>query len=194
VLACYIKGCLLSYFGSYHLSLVKTQKRNKKILRVIKITFILKGKMNCLVVAQSRLCMATIVFYTCILIPFLQLKKALLSIFKPQPVVKSFNEGYLPVTRFEDYLQSYNKRGNENVEEMCSICLVEFDREDVVSQLSRCGHAFHMHCIESWLDRNNFTCPLCRSFLFSSVNTCHGNCTATTATATHFTSTSFQMR
>lgn len=28
VLACYIKGCLLSYFGSYHLSLVKTQKRN----------------------------------------------------------------------------------------------------------------------------------------------------------------------
>lgn len=154
--------------------------------------------MNCLIVSQSPICMATIVFYTCFWIPFLQLKQALLGIMgllmftsHDEPVVDSFNEGYLPVTRFEDYLQSYNNRGNENVEEMCSICLVEFDREDVVSQLSRCGHAFHMHCIESWLDRNNFTCPLCRSFLFSSVNTCHGNCTAT---ATHFTSTSFQMR
>ncbi|KAK7836255.1 ring-h2 finger protein atl18 [Quercus suber] len=130
--------------------------------------------MNCLIVSQSPFCMATIVFYTCFWIPFLQLKQALLGIMgllmfttHDEPVVESFNEGYLPVTRFEEL---------QNVDEMCSICLVEFEKEDVVSQLSRCGHVFHMHCIESWLDRNQFTCPLCRSFLFSAVNTCHENC------------------
>lgn len=130
--------------------------------------------MNSLVVSQSPFCMATIVFYTCIWIPFLQLKQALLGIMgllmfasHDEPVVESFNEGYLPVTRFEEL---------QNVDGMCSICLVEFEKEDVVSQLSRCGHVFHMHCIESWLDRNQFTCPLCRSFLLSSVNTCHANC------------------
>lgn len=131
--------------------------------------------------SQSRLCMATIVFFTCVWIPFLQLKKALATMmgfafFTSRPM-ESFGDVYLPATRFEE-LQRYGSGGNDdNVEEMCSICLVEFEKEDVVSQLSRCRHVFHMQCIERWLERNHFTCPLCRSFLFSSVNTfCHSNC------------------
>ncbi|KAJ7954642.1 putative Ring finger protein [Quillaja saponaria] len=54
----------------------------------------------------------------------------------------------------------------EEEEEICSVCLVEFDRENVVNKLSRCGHVFHENCIQRWLDKNHFTCPLCRSFIF----------------------------
>lgn len=138
--------------------------------------------MICLLLSQSRLCMATIVFYTCIWVPFLQLKKAFAMtmgfVFFTSPPVESFTQAYLPATRFDDMQRNSSSRGNnDNVEEMCSICLVEFEREDVVSQLSRCQHVFHFHCIERWLHRNNFTCPLCRSLLFSNVNnTCHSNC------------------
>ncbi|KAB1207654.1 RING-H2 finger protein ATL18 [Morella rubra] len=143
--------------------------------------------MNCLVVSQSRLCMATIIFYTCIWIPFQRLMRALLGILgllfftSHDEPAESCNETYLPVARFED-LQSHSSRENtnNNVDGMCSICLVEFEKEDIVSQLSRCGHVFHMNCIERWLDRNQFTCPLCRSFFFCNVNTnCHANCGAT---------------
>ncbi|KAL9353874.1 hypothetical protein Peur_051844 [Populus x canadensis] len=45
----------------------------------------------------------------------------------------------------------------------CSICLVELEKEDAVSQLSRCMHVFHMDCIDKWIQRGHFTCPLCRT-------------------------------
>lgn len=138
--------------------------------------------MICLLLSLSRLCMATIVFYTCIWVPFLQLNKAFAMtmgfVFFTSPPVESFTQAYLPAARIEDMQRnSSSTRGtDDNVQEMCSICLVEFEREDVVSQLSRCRHVFHFHCIERWLQQYNFTCPLCRSLLFSSVtNTCHSN-------------------
>ncbi|KAJ6937592.1 hypothetical protein NC652_012039 [Populus alba x Populus x berolinensis] len=45
----------------------------------------------------------------------------------------------------------------------CSICLVELEKEDMVSQLSRCMHVFHTDCIDKWIQRDHFTCPLCRT-------------------------------
>ncbi|KAJ6369118.1 hypothetical protein OIU78_001481 [Salix suchowensis] len=48
-------------------------------------------------------------------------------------------------------------------DESCSICLVEMEEEDAVSQLSRCMHVFHMDCIDKWIQRDHFTCPLCRT-------------------------------
>lgn len=131
--------------------------------------------MNCLVVGQSRLWVVTIVFYTCILIPLMQLKKALASMLGLIMGFFSCKETEfpefpsLPVARFED-LGSHSCVGGDGerkTEEICSICLVEFEGEDAVSKLGRCGHVFHVKCIEQWLDRNQFSCPLCRSFLFS---------------------------
>lgn len=131
--------------------------------------------MDCLVVSQSRLWVVTIVFYTCVMIPLMQLKRALGDMFGLIIVVFSSCDGKgimgremefpeipsLPVARFEDL------RGDgEREEEICSICLVEFEGEDAVSKLGRCGHVFHFNCIEQWLERNQFSCPLCRSFLF----------------------------
>ncbi|KAG5626029.1 hypothetical protein H5410_011247 [Solanum commersonii] len=66
----------------------------------------------------------------------------------------------LPASRFLDLDMS-----SSCIDETCSICLVEFEKEHVVCQLPRCNHVFHMDCIEKWLERCQFTCPLCRSLL-----------------------------
>ncbi|KAK6945534.1 Zinc finger, RING-type, partial [Dillenia turbinata] len=50
----------------------------------------------------------------------------------------------------------------------CSICLTEFEDEDMVTQLSECRHVFHLDCIQKWIHMDKLTCPICRSFLLSS--------------------------
>lgn len=46
----------------------------------------------------------------------------------------------------------------------CAVCLCEFLKEDKLRLLPGCGHAFHLHCIDTWL-LSNSTCPLCRGSL-----------------------------
>lgn len=128
--------------------------------------------------AESHLCTFTLIFYTCVWIPFLQTTQSILRIFtfllNPHDQLENahFEETQvceldLPVSRFQDLGFSYGNRGEaiNNEEEMCSICLMEFEKEDLVNKLSRCGHLFHMECMEKWLDRCQFTCPLCRSLV-----------------------------
>ena len=43
----------------------------------------------------------------------------------------------------------------------CSICLNSFRKTRSTKEL-KCGHLFHKKCIESWEERGNETCPLCR--------------------------------
>ncbi|XP_024373555.1 uncharacterized protein [Physcomitrium patens] len=43
----------------------------------------------------------------------------------------------------------------------CAICLVNFEEDDLGRSLPRCGHSFHLQCIDMWLDSHT-TCPLCR--------------------------------
>ncbi|CAD6246188.1 unnamed protein product [Miscanthus lutarioriparius] len=43
----------------------------------------------------------------------------------------------------------------------CRVCLVRFEPESVVNRLP-CGHLFHRACLETWLDYDHATCPLCR--------------------------------
>ncbi|KAK4378879.1 hypothetical protein RND71_000741 [Anisodus tanguticus] len=69
----------------------------------------------------------------------------------------------LPATTFADVFRS--SVGDGEVEESCSICLMEYEKENVVCELPRCKHVFHMECIERWVERSQFTCPLCRSLL-----------------------------
>ncbi|XP_024014785.1 RING-H2 finger protein ATL46 [Eutrema salsugineum] len=48
----------------------------------------------------------------------------------------------------------------------CAVCLCEFTEKDKLRLLPTCSHAFHLNCIDTWLQSNS-TCPLCRSTLFS---------------------------
>ncbi|OEL18732.1 hypothetical protein BAE44_0020249 [Dichanthelium oligosanthes] len=43
----------------------------------------------------------------------------------------------------------------------CRVCLARFEPESVVNRLP-CGHLFHRVCLETWLDYDHATCPLCR--------------------------------
>ncbi|KAF0906470.1 hypothetical protein E2562_011463 [Oryza meyeriana var. granulata] len=44
----------------------------------------------------------------------------------------------------------------------CSVCLGEFLDGDLLRLLPKCGHVFHVPCIDSWL-RAHVNCPLCRA-------------------------------
>ncbi|KAM3346995.1 hypothetical protein ACQJBY_021150 [Aegilops geniculata] len=44
----------------------------------------------------------------------------------------------------------------------CAVCLAEFERGQEARALPRCGHRFHVDCIDAWF-RGNSTCPLCRA-------------------------------
>ncbi|XBI25088.1 hypothetical protein VPH35_050075 [Triticum aestivum] len=44
----------------------------------------------------------------------------------------------------------------------CAVCLAEFERGEEAHALPRCGHRFHVECIDAWF-RGNSTCPLCRA-------------------------------
>ncbi|XP_059664401.1 RING-H2 finger protein ATL16-like [Cornus florida] len=44
----------------------------------------------------------------------------------------------------------------------CVVCLNEFQEQDVLRVLPSCSHAFHLDCIDIWL-QSNANCPLCRS-------------------------------
>ncbi|KAL1543053.1 RING-type E3 ubiquitin transferase [Salvia divinorum] len=43
----------------------------------------------------------------------------------------------------------------------CAICLLEFEEKEVVRQLPKCNHYFHVECVDMWF-RSHSTCPLCR--------------------------------
>ncbi|KAL3820738.1 hypothetical protein ACJIZ3_006643 [Penstemon smallii] len=125
--------------------------------------------------AESHLCTFTLIIYNFIVIPFLQITQSILRfftyLFNPHQLPENHDhfqetqcEINLPVSRFQD-LDSSNKGSIDDEEEMCSICLMEFQNEDLVNKLPKCGHLFHMECMEKWLDRCQFTCPLCRSLV-----------------------------
>lgn len=43
----------------------------------------------------------------------------------------------------------------------CSVCLAKFEDTEILRLLPKCKHAFHIDCIDHWLERHS-TCPLCR--------------------------------
>ncbi|XP_010413108.1 PREDICTED: RING-H2 finger protein ATL64-like [Camelina sativa] len=44
----------------------------------------------------------------------------------------------------------------------CAVCLSEFEEEEEGRLLPKCGHSFHVSCIDTWF-RSRSTCPLCRA-------------------------------
>ncbi|TKY74472.1 RING-H2 finger protein ATL43 [Spatholobus suberectus] len=44
----------------------------------------------------------------------------------------------------------------------CAVCLTKFEAAEVLRLLPKCKHAFHVECVDTWLDAHS-TCPLCRN-------------------------------
>ncbi|KAL4560329.1 hypothetical protein LXL04_032479 [Taraxacum kok-saghyz] len=60
----------------------------------------------------------------------------------------------LPFFRFSSL-----KGSKEGLE--CVVCLSKFEDSEVLRLLPKCRHAFHMNCIDQWLESHS-SCPLCR--------------------------------
>ncbi|CAK7348002.1 unnamed protein product [Dovyalis caffra] len=50
---------------------------------------------------------------------------------------------------------------NSAEDAQCSICLGEYQEKEVLRIMPKCGHNFHLSCIDVWL-RKQSTCPVCR--------------------------------
>ncbi|CAN6463011.1 unnamed protein product [Victoria cruziana] len=57
------------------------------------------------------------------------------------------------------FLFSALKGSKEGLE--CCVCLSRFDDKEILRLLPKCKHAFHITCIDRWLESHS-SCPLCR--------------------------------
>ncbi|KAH7577849.1 hypothetical protein ACOSP7_001087 [Xanthoceras sorbifolium] len=56
----------------------------------------------------------------------------------------------------------FNYEAFSSVEDtQCSICLGEYQEKEILRIMPKCGHNFHLSCIDIWL-RKQSTCPVCR--------------------------------
>ncbi|PON85207.1 43kDa postsynaptic protein [Trema orientale] len=67
----------------------------------------------------------------------------------------------------------FNHEAFSSIEDtQCSICLGEYQEKEVLRIMPKCGHNFHLSCIDVWL-RKQATCPVCRLPLQESFGTKH---------------------
>ncbi|OMP00526.1 Zinc finger, RING-type [Corchorus olitorius] len=67
----------------------------------------------------------------------------------------------------------FNREAFSSIEDaQCSICLGEYQEKEVLRIMPKCGHNFHLSCIDIWL-RKQSTCPVCRLPLQDSFETKH---------------------
>ncbi|KAI4315534.1 hypothetical protein L6164_028332 [Bauhinia variegata] len=82
----------------------------------------------------------------------------------PQPVPVAIGLDVLtiekyPITQLDESasgIQLPNPTDN-----ICSICLCEYQPRETLRTIPQCNHYFHVSCIDGWL-KMNATCPLCR--------------------------------
>ncbi|CAK7337457.1 unnamed protein product [Dovyalis caffra] len=60
----------------------------------------------------------------------------------------------LPFFRFSSL-----KGSREGLE--CAVCLSKFEDIEILRFLPKCKHAFHINCVDQWLEKHS-SCPLCR--------------------------------
>lgn len=49
-----------------------------------------------------------------------------------------------------------------NLNNKCTICLMDFENEEELKILNKCNHLFHTECLDGWLN-NEKVCPICKS-------------------------------
>ena len=60
----------------------------------------------------------------------------------------------------EIYAKKYEEEVLESDFEKCSICLEPINENDIVREIKKCKHSFHIKCIDEWF-QNNIKCPNC---------------------------------
>ncbi|XP_024538381.1 RING-H2 finger protein ATL5-like, partial [Selaginella moellendorffii] len=60
-------------------------------------------------------------------------------------------------------LPVYKSSKSKRVSSDCAVCLGDFQEGEDVKILPKCGHGFHVECIDTWLSIHSNVCPLCRA-------------------------------
>lgn len=70
----------------------------------------------------------------------------------------------------ENEMKKIEKRlvTSDDLNERCSICLVDLELGDSVKELP-CNHIFHPDCIDKWLKEYNHICPICKQTISDSL-------------------------
>ncbi|KAE8712734.1 RING/U-box superfamily protein [Hibiscus syriacus] len=76
-------------------------------------------------------------------------------------------------------MEEHNKLGLE-----CVICLSLFEDNEVGRNLPKCGHGFHVECIDMWLNSHS-NCPLCRAHVMGPDHTDSQATSASSSSLTH---------
>ncbi|KAI3449156.1 hypothetical protein Pfo_005821 [Paulownia fortunei] len=67
----------------------------------------------------------------------------------------------------------FNREAFSSAEDaQCTICLSEYQEKEVLRIMPKCGHSFHLSCIDIWL-RKQSTCPVCRLSVQDSAESKH---------------------
>ncbi|XP_042451172.1 E3 ubiquitin-protein ligase ATL42-like [Zingiber officinale] len=80
--------------------------------------------------------------------------RSILPLLQPSGIEKVAVDS-LPFFRFDSL-----RGGRAGLE--CAVCLSRFDDADVLRLLPKCKHAFHIACVDRWIEAHS-TCPLCRA-------------------------------
>lgn len=54
------------------------------------------------------------------------------------------------------------KHDDPAIKDSCSICLEGYDENSIIRKLN-CSHIFHKDCIDPWLLKESYKCPICRN-------------------------------
>ncbi|KAK7284107.1 hypothetical protein RJT34_18846 [Clitoria ternatea] len=65
-------------------------------------------------------------------------------------------------TKEDDDVNVNEMMNHQSMHHGCVVCLTEFQEQDMLKVLPNCSHAFHLDCIDIWL-QTNANCPICRS-------------------------------
>jgi len=66
------------------------------------------------------------------------------------------------------FIYEHNNKAKEDEELECVICLSAFEGGEVGRCLPKCGHGFHVECIDMWLSSHS-NCPICRAPIVANV-------------------------
>ncbi|KAJ3682520.1 hypothetical protein LUZ60_015093 [Juncus effusus] len=78
------------------------------------------------------------------------------------PIITLKPQGLKPSLICSIPVVKFSKSCTSNI--LCTICLNEFQVEEKLRLLPNCSHAFHIDCVDTWLQRNT-NCPLCRVYI-----------------------------